>query len=95
MYRFVGSKINSPALANPPKRKIASGEVTVTASANARPSISPVRRKHSRAMGSPSAAAAEIIDESKSAKGISRSLLGALIVDISSKAVRLMPVADT
>ena len=95
MYHCVGSKISLPAFDRPPKRNIASGDVTVTTSASARPSISPVKRKASRAMGSPCSAAAEIIEASKSPKAMSRSLLGADILAISSNAVRLMPVAET
>ena len=95
MYHCVGSKSSLPAFDSPPKRKMASGEVMATMSASARPSISPVTRKASSATGSPCAAAAEIIEASKSAKAMSRSLLGAVIVAISSKAVRLMPVAET
>ena len=95
MYHCVGSKSSLPAFERPPKRKIASGEVTVTTSANARPSISPVKRNASKAMGSPCSAAAEIIEASKSSNAMPRSLLGAFILAISSNAVRLIPVAET
>ena len=44
---------------------------------------------------SPCSAAAEIIEASKSPKAMSRILLGADILAISSNAVRLMPVAET
>ena len=95
MYHCVGSKMYFPDLARPPKRKIASGEVIVTASASAYPSNSPVIRNASSAMGSPCDAAVETIAASKLAKGMSRSSEGSVMVAISSKTVRLMPVAET
>ncbi len=95
MYHCTGSNSSLPALARPPKKKTASGDVIVTTSASARPSTSPVNRKVSSATGSPSAAAADTIEASKSSYATARRRLGSVIRAIVSNAVRLTPVADT
>lgn len=71
------------------------GDVTVTTSASARPSISPVKRKASRAMGSPALQPRRSSKRRNRRKRCRASLLGADILAISSNAVRLMPVAET
>ena len=59
-------------------------------------SISQCASEHlSGVAGSPFAAAAEIIDASKSLNEMSRNSLASFIFAINSKAVRLIPVAET